>query len=110
MKQQQRLAKLGEAVAKISRDLRNILTTVWLLSNTLGTSADPRVSRLAPKLIANVAPAISLTEDALAFGKVEEPPPRLSYIQLRDVCEEVIENEKALCESNEITLAADLPA
>ena len=110
LKQKQRLAQLGEAVAKISHDLRNILTTVQLLSDTLETSADPSVSRLAPKLIANVARAISLTEGTLAFGKAEEPPPSLTYVQLRDLFEEVIENEKALCETNEITFTADLPA
>ena len=62
-----------------------MLKTLQLLSDTLGTNADPRFSRLAPKLIANVVRAISLTEGALAFGKAEEPPPRLSYIQMRDV-------------------------
>jgi len=110
LKQKERLAQLGEAVAKISHDLRNILTTVQLFSDSLGSSADPRVSRLAPKLVTNVARAISLTEGTLAFGKAEEPPPRLSYVQLGDIFEEVMENEQGLCESDDITFKADLPA
>ena len=35
LKEKQRLAQLGEAVAKVSHDLRNILPTVQLLSATL---------------------------------------------------------------------------
>ena len=58
----------------------------------IGASADPRVSRLAPKLITNVARAISLTEGTLAFGMAEELQSCLGYIQLGDVFLEAIEN------------------
>ena len=109
LKQKERLAQLGEAVAKISHDLRNILTTVQLFSDSLGSSADPRVSRLAPKLVANVARAISLTEGTLAFGKAEEPPPRLSYVQL-GYFRRGDGKRRVLCGSDDITLKADLPA
>ena len=65
LQQKQRLAQLGEAVSKISHDLQNIITTVQLFSNALRVSADPRVSRLVPKLITKVARAISFTEGML---------------------------------------------
>ena len=72
-------------MAKISDASGNILTTVHLLSDMLGASADPRVSGLAPKLIINVARAISVTDGALAFGMAEELQSCLNYIQLGDV-------------------------
>ena len=50
LKQRERLAQLGEAVAKISHDLRNILTTAQLFTDRIELSEDPTVRRLAPKL------------------------------------------------------------
>ena len=60
LKQKRRQAQLAGAVAKSSHDLRNILTTLQLLSDSLVMSADPRIRRFALKLITNVASAISL--------------------------------------------------
>ncbi|MEY4984014.1 MAG: hypothetical protein RIR62_2280, partial [Pseudomonadota bacterium] len=49
LRQKERLAQLGGAVAKISHDLRNILTTAQLFADRLEGSADPQVARAAPK-------------------------------------------------------------
>lgn len=91
LRQKERLAQLGSAVAKISHDLRNILTTATLLGDRLEMVDDPTVKRVAPKLVASLTRAVNLTEGTLAFGRAEEAPPALQQIAapafLADVCE-----------------------
>ncbi len=55
LRQKERLAQLGGAVAKISHDLRNILTTAQLFADRLDGSDDPVVARSAPKLINSIS-------------------------------------------------------
>jgi signal transduction histidine kinase len=83
LRQKERLAQLGGAVAKISHDLRNILASAQLFADRMEGSADPVVARAAPKLVNSISRAINLCETTLAFGKAEEPPPRLSPLALR---------------------------
>lgn len=73
LKQRERLAQLGGAVAKVSHDLRNILTSAQLFTDRIEMSEDPLVRRLAPKLVNSITRAVSLCEGTLAFGKAEEP-------------------------------------
>jgi signal transduction histidine kinase len=108
LRQKERLAQLGSAVAKISHDLRNILTTAQLFADRIERSADPAVARIAPKLVGSITRAVSLCESTLAFGKAEEPPPRLSRFALRPLIEEVIEAE-ALGERPGIACLVDVP-
>ena len=89
----ERLAQLGEAVAKVSHDLRNILTTVHLISERLTQSEDPVVMRLAPKLEANVARAVTLAETTLSFGRASEPAPILGQVDLTSLLQDVVETE-----------------
>ena len=49
LRQKERLAQLGGAVAKISHDLRNILSTAQLFADRIENSADPVVARAAPR-------------------------------------------------------------
>ena len=93
LKQRERLAQLGAAVAKISHDLRNILTSAQLFADRIEGSADPLVARSAPKLVGSIARAVSLCESTLAFGRAEEPPPRLTRFPLRLVAEDVVAGE-----------------
>lgn len=109
LRQKERLAQLGSAVAKISHDLRNILTTAQLFADRIERSSDPAVARIAPKLVGSITRAVSLCELTLAFGKAEEPPPRLSRFALRPLIEEVIEAE-ALGERAGVTCLIDVPA
>ena len=69
LKQKEHLAQMGSAVAKISHDLRNILTTSQLFVDRMETSVDPMVQRAAPKLVNSIARAVNLCESTLAFGK-----------------------------------------
>lgn len=94
LKQKERLAQLGGAVAKISHDLRNILTTATLLADRMERSEDPAVKRSAPKLVNSLSRAVNLCEGTLAFGRVEEPPPSLSMVPLSSVVEDVLEGER----------------
>jgi signal transduction histidine kinase len=94
LKQRERLAQLGEAVAKISHDLRNMLSVATMLGDRLETSQDPAVQRIAPRLLGSLDRAIHLTEATLAFGRAEEPAPKLTRVALRGLVEDVIENER----------------
>ncbi|QCO56521.1 HAMP domain-containing histidine kinase [Pseudorhodobacter turbinis] len=109
LRQKERLAQLGSAVAKISHDLRNILTTAQLFADRIEHSVDPVVARIAPKLVGSITRAVSLCESTLAFGKAEEPSPRLSRFALGPLVEEVIEAE-ALGERPGVSCLVDIPA
>lgn len=93
LRQKDRLAQLGGAVAKVSHDLRNILTTTQLLADRLENSEDPTVARVAPKLLASLSRAINLCEHTLTYGRAEEPAPVLKRIALAPLVDEVIEAE-----------------
>ncbi|QDY69844.1 sensor histidine kinase [Qingshengfaniella alkalisoli] len=98
LRQKQHLAQLGAAVAKVSHDLRNMLTTAQLFADRMEHSNDPRVARAAPKLVNSISRAVNLCEATLAFGRAEEPPPQLSRVQMRALVDDVLENERlALC-------------
>ena len=98
LKQKDRLAQLGGAVAKISHDLRNILTTATLLADRMERSEDPAVKRSAPKLVNSLSRAVNLCESTLAFGRVEEPPPKLDMVNLAQLAEDVLEGERLAAE------------
>lgn len=99
LRQKERLAQLGSAVAKISHDLRNILTTAQLFADRIEGSADPAVARSVPKLVNSISRAVSLCESTLAFGKAEEPPPQLRRLNLSQLVTEVVDGEGLLADS-----------
>ncbi len=108
LRQKERLAQLGGAVAKISHDLRNILTTAQLFADRIEGSADPAVARSVPKLVNSISRAVSLCESTLAFGKAEEPPPQLRRLPLAQLAAEVVEGE-GLASDSAITILVDVP-
>lgn len=108
LRQKERLAQLGGAVAKISHDLRNILTTAQLFADRIEGSADPAVARAAPKLVGSISRAVSLCEATLAFGKAEEPPPQLRRLSFAKLAEEVAEGE-GLGAEGQVTCLIDVP-
>ena len=112
LRQKERLAQLGGAVARISHDLRNILSTATLLADRMETSSDPAVNRAAPKLINSLSRAVNLCESTLAFGKAEEPPPRLTQFALRPMVDDLIESERLACAGGEcpVEMLVDVPA
>lgn len=93
LKQKDRLAALGEAVAKISHDLRNMLTVATLMADRLESSADPAVRRTAPKLISSLDRAVNLCESTLSFGRAEEAAPEPRIVDLRRLVTDVFDAE-----------------
>ncbi|MBU3031669.1 sensor histidine kinase [Paracoccus marinaquae] len=110
LKQKQRMAQLGEAVAKISHDLRNILTTAQIFADRLEDSADPKVVRAAPKLLNSITRAVNLCETTLAFGKAEEPAPSLSRFNLSHLVHDLVEAEALAAEAAaRVEFLTDIP-
>jgi len=108
LRQKDRLAQLGGAVAKISHDLRNVLTVAQLLADRMESSDDPTVQRAAPKLVKAITRAVTLCESTLAFGKAEERPPELSRFALLPLIEDVIGSEELSCTSDVVTFSAQV--
>ena len=110
LKQKHRLVQLGSAVAKISHDLRNILTVAQLFTDRLESSADPAVVRTAPKLVGAISRAVNLCESTLAFGKAEEPPPALTIVPLNPLVEDALDGERlAAMEADCVDYRCDIP-
>lgn len=110
LRQKGRLAQLGGAVAKISHDLRNILTSAQLFTDRLEQSEDPMVKRMAPKLVNSITRATHLCEGALAYGKAEEPAPKLTRFALAPLVRDVVEAEELAVGDGAVRLRADVPA
>ncbi len=77
-----RLAALGEAVAKISHDLRNMLTAAQMASDRLASSGDPTVARALPRLERALDRALRLAQGVLTYGRSEEATPATRPVRL----------------------------
>lgn len=109
LRQKERLAQLGQAVSKVSHDLRNILTTAQLFTDRIEMSEDPSVKRMAPKLVSSITRAVHLCESTLAFGKAEEPSPTLTVTALDHIIQDVVENERLAADGADIKFVMDVP-
>jgi signal transduction histidine kinase len=78
-----RLAALGQAVAKINHDLRNMLTSAQIASERLALSPDPMVAQAMPRLERALDRAVRLASDVLAYGKSEEAEPQKAVLALK---------------------------
>jgi signal transduction histidine kinase len=100
-----RLAALGEAVAKINHDLKNMLTSAQIASERLAALKDPKVSQALPRLERALDRAVKLASGVLAYGKTQEaapdPRPVLLAAALEAAAEEarLVENKiKLVCQ------------
>jgi signal transduction histidine kinase len=84
-----RLAAVGTAVAKISHDLRNILTSALLVADRLQETADPVVKRAANTLIGAVERAAELVSRTVDFAREGPPAITRGPVKLRELVEEV---------------------
>lgn len=109
LRQRERLAQLGEAVAKVSHDLRNILTSAQLFTDRIDQSEDPIVRRMAPKLVNSITRAVSLCESTLAFGRAEEPAPKLTIISLSEIVDDVFQSERLAVGDYDLTFVDEVP-
>ncbi len=96
LSERRRLAALGAGISKISHDLRNILASAQLMSDRLSASDDPRVRKLAPRLIASLDRAIVLSRDTLSYANMDAAKLSMSPVRLRELVEEVFDNAAAL--------------
>ncbi len=109
LKQRERLAQLGGAVAKVSHDLRNILTSAQLFTDRIEASDDPLVKRMAPKLVNSITRAVSLCESTLAFGRAEEPAPTLNMVKVRDIATDVAASEQLAVANACVEIVNEVP-
>ena len=89
LRQRARLAAVGEAVAKINHDLRNMLATASLVSDRLADTSDPEVKRVTPMLVRAIDRAAVLCTDTLDFARSEAIEPKKTTLKLRPVVEDV---------------------
>ncbi|MGR3270243.1 sensor histidine kinase [Thalassococcus profundi] len=109
LRQKERLAQLGGAVARVSHDLRNILTSAQLFTDRIEASEDPQVKRMAPKLVNSITRAVSLCETTLAFGKAEEPAPVMTLFNMAQLVDDVLDSERLAIGDSDISLSEDVP-
>lgn len=103
LRQKNNLAALGEAVAKINHDLRNVLATAQLASDALQRVDHPRVQKVSRRLMTAVSRAIALCEATIRHGKAEDPLPEKTHVELRDLVFDVA-TSLGLLESGDFTL------
>lgn len=103
-----RLVALGEAVAKINHDLRNMLTSAQMASERLSSSSDPLVAKALPRLERALGRAAALARNVLEYGKSEEAAPQLQKMLLARVV--AVAAEDAGLEEDRVRLIRDLPA
>jgi hypothetical protein len=106
LRQRERLAQLGEAMAKINHDLRNSLAAAQLVTDTLASSDDPRVRRTAPRLQRALERATGLAQATLDFGRGQPPAADIQRHVLKPVVVEAAQ-EGALS-AGDTTLRFDI--
>jgi signal transduction histidine kinase len=102
-----RLAALGEAVAKINHDLRNMLTSAQIASERMAKSGDPQVAQALPRLERALDRAIGLAQNVLTYGRSQEPPASPNTLPLGPALEAAAEDAGLAPEG--VALAPDAP-
>ena len=90
-----RLAALGTVVAKVSHDVRGVLTPVLLQADRLRKHSDPAVRRAGDALVQAVERAIDLVHRTLDFARDGPPPPLFAPIRLRGLVAEAAESVRS---------------
>jgi signal transduction histidine kinase len=85
LRQRERLAALGAAVARIGHDLRNMLSTANLVADRLSKSGDEEVRRLAPRLEKTIDRAAGLASSTLKYGRADEKAPELQRVDVAEI-------------------------
>ena len=106
--QKTRLASLGEAVAKINHDLRNILTTAQLATDALQRAKDPHVQKVSRRLMTAVSRAVALCESTMRHGKADDPAPEKELLGLAMLGRDV-GMSLGYMDNDDFTFAVDVP-
>jgi len=102
------LAQLGESVSKINHDLRNILSSVQMVTDHFRNIDNPVVQKLTPRFVTAVDRAIRLCETTLEYGKAGIETPELTAVDLESLVSEVTLSLGVL-DSKKIKLITDIP-
>ena len=88
--QREKLASMGEAVAKVNHDMRNVLSSALLVSDSLENSDDPKVKKSAKIVNKAIERAAVLCGQMLTFIKSPEniKPKQSSMRAIIDECAE----------------------
>ncbi|WP_162175120.1 sensor histidine kinase [Fodinicurvata fenggangensis] len=84
-----RLAAIGVAATKINHDLRNILSTAQISSDSLAESEDPNVRRAFPKLMQTLDRAVGLCSHILNFAREGPIHLEIAPLDLEELLNEV---------------------
>lgn len=89
-----RLAALGTVVAKVSHDLRGILTPALLTAERLQMNADAKVQRAGETLMLAVDRATDLVRSTLDYAREGPPPLELAPVELARLADEAAETAR----------------
>lgn len=81
LRQQQRLADVGQAVAKINHDIRNGLSVASLLADQLESSADPDTAKAGKLILTSTKMAADMCQNMMDY-LAELPPARYADIEM----------------------------
>jgi signal transduction histidine kinase len=108
LRQRRHLADLGLAVAKINHDLRNTLTSAQMLSDQVVALDDPKIQRLAPRLVHSIDKAVAFAQSVLDYGRQSGTPPKPVPVDLRALVDESA-IDAGLRSHPDITYVNDVP-
>ncbi|MGB8182573.1 MAG: HAMP domain-containing sensor histidine kinase, partial [Stellaceae bacterium] len=109
LRQKERLAALGTAVSKINHDLRGILSTARLTSDSLAGSTSPEVKRVVPALLAAIDRAVALCTGTLNYTRDSAPPLHRSRFPLAALADELINGSSPIAR-NGFNVVNEVPA
>lgn len=92
--QRAKLAHLGEAMAKVNHDMRNILTTAQLACEVIESKVtdDPAVEKSTKRLVGAMDRAVELCDSTLRYSHEEEVLPQKEKLNLYEMIEDVGES------------------
>ncbi|MEM9705955.1 MAG: HAMP domain-containing sensor histidine kinase [Pseudomonadota bacterium] len=96
LSERRRLAALGAGISKISHDLRNTLASAQLMSDRLAKSDDPRVRKLAPRLLSSLDRAVALSTDTLSYGRMSPAVLSKGPVNLHQLIDDVFDDAASM--------------
>ncbi|MGE3304297.1 MAG: sensor histidine kinase [Hyphomonadaceae bacterium] len=92
LRQRERLAALGAAMARLAHDMRNSLATAQLVAERLSASNEPKTREAALRLERVITRAGGLAEAASRYGRADERPPAQARVALAAALEDAADD------------------
>ncbi len=112
LKQQEHMATLGMAMAKINHDLRNVLTSTGLISDRLANNPDDHIKAMGVRLVRAVDRGVKLCEATLAFSQSAEEKPNPRPLAIAALISEVLIDEvgaDSMAEAGKVQFVNSVP-